>query len=94
MAQDYKEGSELADIAHSMIMSLGMRILEQLLAVSVSVAKYITGCSFLNIDTFKGIGGRVPRSFSGPLVDVLYKLTGRYIEACRHWLQGLLAIVS
>ncbi|KAF7724113.1 hypothetical protein EC973_001297 [Apophysomyces ossiformis] len=38
-----------------------------------------------------GIGGRVPRSFSGPLVDVLYKLTGRYLEACRHWLQVLLA---
>ncbi|KAI7850516.1 hypothetical protein BDC45DRAFT_239979 [Circinella umbellata] len=38
-----------------------------------------------------GIGGRVPRSFSGPLVDMLYKLTGRYIEGCRHWLNQLLA---
>ncbi|KAI8096689.1 armadillo-type protein [Halteromyces radiatus] len=38
-----------------------------------------------------GIGGRVPRSFSKPLVDVLYKLTGRYLELCRHWLQILLA---
>ncbi|CAO3600466.1 unnamed protein product [Absidia cylindrospora] len=38
-----------------------------------------------------GIGGRVPRSFSKPLVDVLYKMTGRYLEQSRHWLQMLLA---
>ncbi|KAI8335317.1 hypothetical protein BC941DRAFT_67884 [Chlamydoabsidia padenii] len=38
-----------------------------------------------------GIGGRVPRSFSKPLVDVLYKLTGRNLELCRQWLQILLS---
>ncbi|CAO3608182.1 unnamed protein product [Cunninghamella blakesleeana] len=37
-----------------------------------------------------GIGGRVPRSFSKPLVDVLYKLTGRYLQHCRQWLSILL----
>ncbi|CAO3671228.1 unnamed protein product [Rhizopus microsporus] len=38
-----------------------------------------------------GIGGRVPRSFSGPLVDTLYKIIGRYLEPSRQWLQTLLA---
>ncbi|KAI9314638.1 hypothetical protein BX666DRAFT_483092 [Dichotomocladium elegans] len=56
-------------MAHSIVMSMGMQIMEQLLA---------------------GIGGRVPRSFSGPLVDVLYKLTGRYATGSRRWLQDLL----
>ncbi|KAG1452434.1 hypothetical protein G6F55_008680 [Rhizopus delemar] len=38
-----------------------------------------------------GIGGRVPRSFSGPLVDALYKIIGRYLEASKQWLQTLLS---
>lgn len=42
----------------------------------------------------KGIGGRVPRSFSGPLVDTLYKMIGRYLEPSRQWLQTLLANVN
>ncbi|KAI8584692.1 hypothetical protein K450DRAFT_217528 [Umbelopsis ramanniana AG] len=37
-----------------------------------------------------GIGGRVPRSLMSYLIDVLYKLTGRYIEVSRHWLASLL----
>ncbi|KAI9309552.1 hypothetical protein BJ944DRAFT_100985 [Cunninghamella echinulata] len=38
-----------------------------------------------------GIGGRVPRSFSKPLVDVLYKLTGRYLQHSKQWLSLLLS---
>ncbi|KAI9468486.1 MAG: armadillo-type protein [Benjaminiella poitrasii] len=38
-----------------------------------------------------GIGGRVPRSFSGPLIDVLYKITGKYMQESRQWMQTLLA---
>ncbi|KAI8065190.1 armadillo-type protein [Gongronella butleri] len=38
-----------------------------------------------------GIGGGVPRSFSKPLIDVLYKVTTHYLQQCRHWLQVLLA---
>lgn len=38
----------------------------------------------------KGIGGRVPRSLMSYSIDVLYKLTGRYIEVSRHWLASLL----
>jgi len=37
-----------------------------------------------------GIGGQVPRSLMSHLMDVLYKLTGRYIEVTRHWLASLL----
>ncbi|KAL0078469.1 armadillo-type protein [Phycomyces blakesleeanus] len=37
-----------------------------------------------------GIGGHVPRSFSGPLVDVLFKMTIKYTQACREWLPILL----
>ncbi|KAI7898106.1 uncharacterized protein BX663DRAFT_526227 [Cokeromyces recurvatus] len=37
-----------------------------------------------------GIGGRVPRSFLGPLIDVLYKITGKYMQESRQWLQALL----
>ncbi|KAG0181559.1 hypothetical protein DFQ29_007920 [Apophysomyces sp. BC1021] len=70
VSQSFEEGTETAEIVNTMVMSMGLQMMEQLLM---------------------GIGGRVPRSFSGPLVDVLYKLTGRYLEACRHWLQILLA---
>ncbi|ORX49416.1 hypothetical protein DM01DRAFT_1104649 [Hesseltinella vesiculosa] len=38
-----------------------------------------------------GVGGGVPRSFSKPLVDVLYKLTTHYLQQSRQWLQVLLA---
>ncbi|CAM0140607.1 unnamed protein product [Umbelopsis sp. WA50703] len=38
-----------------------------------------------------GIGGLVPRSLMSHLVDVLYKLTGRYLQAERHWIQTLLS---
>ncbi|KAH8553570.1 hypothetical protein BGW37DRAFT_264199 [Umbelopsis sp. PMI_123] len=37
-----------------------------------------------------GIGGQVPRSLMSHLIDVLYKLTGRYVEVSRHWLANLL----
>lgn len=36
----------------------------------------------------------MPRSFSGPLVDVLFKITGKYIQPSRQWLQTLLSTVS
>ncbi|KAG2223171.1 hypothetical protein INT45_011517 [Circinella minor] len=70
VAQEYDDSDQLAGTTHSLVMNMGLQIMEQLLV---------------------GIGGRVPRSFSGPLVDMLYKLTGRYIEGCRHWLNQLLA---
>ncbi|ORX90935.1 ARM repeat-containing protein [Basidiobolus meristosporus CBS 931.73] len=38
-----------------------------------------------------GIGGRLPRSFVTLLTDLLYKLTGKYIQNCRQWLAILLA---
>ncbi|CAG8851334.1 32050_t:CDS:2, partial [Racocetra persica] len=38
-----------------------------------------------------GIGGRLPRSFVLSLANVLYKITGRYIEASREWLNILLS---
>ncbi|KAI8142326.1 hypothetical protein BJV82DRAFT_153317 [Fennellomyces sp. T-0311] len=70
VAQEYDEGSQLAEAVNSLVMNMGFQIMEQLLA---------------------GIGGRVPRSFSGPLVDVLYKMMGRYVQGSRHWLDRLLA---
>ncbi|CEP13227.1 hypothetical protein [Parasitella parasitica] len=41
---------------------------------------------------FMGIGGRVPRSFSGPLVDVLFKIIGKYLQPSRRWLHTLLSM--
>ncbi|CAG8716528.1 5972_t:CDS:2, partial [Cetraspora pellucida] len=38
-----------------------------------------------------GIGGRLPRSFVPSLATMLYKITGRYIEASREWLNILLS---
>ncbi|CAG8649565.1 9078_t:CDS:10 [Dentiscutata erythropus] len=38
-----------------------------------------------------GIGGRLPRSFVPSLASVLHKITGRYIEASREWLNILLS---
>ncbi|KAF0484223.1 ARM repeat-containing protein [Gigaspora margarita] len=38
-----------------------------------------------------GIGGRLPRSFVPSLATVLHKITGRYIEASREWLNILLS---
>lgn len=70
VSQDYQEDSEIANIMDSLVMNMGMQIMEQLLM---------------------GIGGRVPRSFSGPLIDVLYKITGKYLQASRQWLHTLLA---
>ncbi|KAG2210956.1 hypothetical protein INT47_000116, partial [Mucor saturninus] len=70
VSQDYQENSDIAKIVDTIMMNMGMQIMEQLLM---------------------GIGGRVPRSFSGPLVDVLYKITGKYIQPSRQWLHTLLA---
>ncbi|GAA5806530.1 hypothetical protein HPULCUR_012066 [Helicostylum pulchrum] len=70
VSQDYEEVSEIAKIVDTMMMNMGMQIMEQLLM---------------------GIGGRVPRSFSGPLIDVLYKMIGKYMQPCRQWLHTLLA---
>ncbi|KAL9551892.1 hypothetical protein PS6_004772 [Mucor atramentarius] len=70
ISQDFQEGSEIAKIVDTIIMNMGIQIMEQLLL---------------------GIGGRVPRSFSGPLVDVLFKITGKYIQPSRQWLQTLLS---
>ncbi|KAI8637789.1 hypothetical protein BD408DRAFT_423966 [Parasitella parasitica] len=39
-----------------------------------------------------GIGGRVPRSFLGPLVDVLFKIIGKYLQPSRQWLHTLLSM--
>ncbi|CAG8484811.1 9963_t:CDS:10, partial [Acaulospora colombiana] len=41
-------------------------------------------------ELISGIGGRLPRSFVISLSHVLYKMTGRYIEASREWLNLLL----
>ncbi|CAG8743627.1 3362_t:CDS:10, partial [Cetraspora pellucida] len=38
-----------------------------------------------------GIGGRLPRSLVPSLATILYKITGRYIEASREWLNILLS---
>ncbi|KAL9558404.1 hypothetical protein MBANPS3_000904 [Mucor bainieri] len=73
ISQDFQEGSEIAKIVDTIIMNMGIQIMEQLLL---------------------GIGGRVPRSFSGPLVDVLFKITGKYMQPSRQWLQTLLSTVS
>ncbi|CAG8469994.1 12703_t:CDS:10 [Acaulospora morrowiae] len=42
-------------------------------------------------ELISGIGGKLPRSFVISLSHVLYKMTGRYIEASREWLNTLLS---
>lgn len=77
------------------MINMGMQIMEQLLLVSFMTYFFFFTC-LIHTDTVhkKGIGGRVPRSFSGPLVDVLYKIIGKYIQPSRQWLSSLLANVS
>ncbi|RUS35251.1 armadillo-type protein [Jimgerdemannia flammicorona] len=70
VGQEYESNPELAKLVETVMMNLGMRIMQELLA---------------------GIGGRLPRSLGSQLIDVLYKLVSRYVEASRQWLQVLLA---
>ncbi|KAL1915458.1 uncharacterized protein VTP21DRAFT_6582 [Calcarisporiella thermophila] len=42
-------------------------------------------------EVLSGIGGRLPRGMIAQLVDILYKMIGRYPEACRQWLNTLLS---
>ncbi|KAI8970253.1 armadillo-type protein [Mycotypha africana] len=70
VTQDHPDNSDISEVADTIMMNLGIKIMEQLLL---------------------GIGGRVPRSFSGPLVDVLHRITGKYLQPSREWLRTLLA---
>ncbi|RUS20345.1 armadillo-type protein [Endogone sp. FLAS-F59071] len=70
VGQEYEGNTELAKVVETVMMNLGMRIMQELLT---------------------GIGGRLPRSFGSQLIEVLYKLVSRYVEASRQWLQVLLA---
>lgn len=91
ISQDLQENSEIAKIVDTIIMNMGIQIMEQLLLVNSMFFFYLFRALIYHN---QGIGGRVPRSFSGPLVDVLFKITGKYMQPSRQWLQTLLSRVK
>lgn len=99
VGQEYEENTELAKVVETVMINLGMRIMQELLAVSVLLEDFNFNFDFIFLSwrwstLTQGIGGRLPRSFGSQLIDVLYKLVSRYVEASRQWLQVLLAQVS